>query len=161
MKVKLPNNVASTQDLTSLLIEIREYSKWYYHESIKKRVNAKRSSESPALSPAAIDLLRDWKSRTEISNQSLEELIKTLEDYCTSAPGITITLAATPSSSLKNALVSWCRENISPDILVAFKFNATILGGMVVKYGSRVFDWSFRRQIMEKRQAFPEILRRV
>lgn len=161
MKVKLPASIASSQDLTGLLVEIRSYSSWYYHESIKKRVNVKHSFESPTMSPAAIELLRNWKTKQQISNQSLDELVKTLEQYNSSAPNITITLAATPSSSLKTALVSWCRENIAPDILVTFKFNATILGGMVVKYGSHVFDWSFRRQIMEKRQLFPEVLRRV
>ena len=53
-----------------------------------------------------------------------------------------------------------CRP-VAPDVLVNFQFNATILGGMVVRYGSHVYDWSFRRQILAKRDTFPEVLRRV
>jgi len=161
MKLKLPGSIASSQDLTALLIEIREYSHWFAHESIKKRVDAKHSSATPTMSTGAMELLRDWKIKHQISQQSLDELVKTLEDYCKTAPSLTITLAMSPTSSLKTALVTWCRENIAPDVLVAFRFNATILGGLVVHFGSHVFDWSFRRQILANREFFPEVLRRV
>lgn len=161
MKLKLPSGVASSQDLVSLTMEIREYARWYEHESIKQQVDSKYTAASPVLSSDAIELLRDWKTDQQISSQSLDTLIKTLEKYATDSASITITLAALPTSSLKTALVNWCRENIAPDILVSFKFNSNILGGMVVQYGSHVFDWSFKRKIMENRQIFPEVLRRV
>ncbi len=161
MKLKLPGSVASSQDLTALLIEIREYARWFAHESIKKRVDVKHSSQSPIMSSGAMGLLREWKAKQQIDQKSLDLLIATLEEYDKTAPSITITLAATPTSSLKTSLVAWCRENVAPDILVAFRFNATILGGMVIGYGSHVFDWSFRRQLLENRKLFPEVLRRV
>lgn len=161
MKLKLPGSVASSQDLTALLIEIREYARWFAHESIKKRVDVKNSSQSPIMSSGAMELLREWKAKQQIDQKSLDLLIATLEEYDKNAPSITITLATTPTSSLKTSLVTWCRENVAPDILVAFRFNATILGGMVVGYGSHVFDWSFRRQLLENRKLFPEVLRRV
>jgi len=161
MKLKLPPSVASTQDLAALTMEIREYSKWYAHEEIKKRVSAKHSSESPVLSNGASELLREWKSAQQINRQSLDLLISTLEDYSKNSPSITITLAATPSSGIKTSLVSWCRENLAPGIMVSFQFNATLLGGLVVRHGSHVYDWSFRRQILAARNKFPEVLRSV
>lgn len=161
MKLKLPPSIASAQDLTSLIIEIREYAKWYAHEEIKKRVDVKHHSESPVLSKGASELLREWKSSQQINRQSLDLLISTLEDYGKNAPSITITLAATPSSGIKTSLVAWCRENLSPGIMVSFQFNATILGGLVVRHGSHVYDWSFRKQILAARNNFPEILRSV
>jgi F0F1-type ATP synthase delta subunit len=91
----------------------------------------------------------------------LDKLIETLEDYGTSAPIITITLAAPAPNSLKKTLIDWCRKNIAPNALIDFRFNATMLGGMVVQYGSRIYDWSFRRQILAARDKFPEILRNV
>jgi hypothetical protein len=161
MKFKLPSSVASSQDLALLIIEIHEYARWFAHESIKKKIDAKDASESPVMSGSAIELLRDWKADQQISQQGLEMLIKTLEDYAVNSPAMTITLAALPTSSLKTVLVNWCRENIAPNILVSFKFNSNLLGGMVVQYGSHVFDWSFKRKIMENCEIFPEVLRHV
>lgn len=155
MKLKLPASVASSQDLTALLLEMREYAMWAAHEAIKKRVNPKHISPAYELSPAGKDLLR------EAPSDDVDGLIKTLEGYAASAPSITFTLADTPPGSLKTQLVSWCRENIAPDVLVTFRYNSTLLGGMVVRYGSRVFDWSFKRQIFASRTKFPEVLRRV
>lgn len=161
MKFKLPDSVASSQDLTSLIREVREYSRWFTHESIKKRVNAKHTSEPPIISAGATDVLQAWESKKPLSLNTLAELIDTLNEYCDDAPSITITLAAPPTGSIKTTLVAWCRENIAPNILVSFRFNSTLLGGMVVRYGSRIFDWSFRRQILAARDKFPEVLRRV
>jgi hypothetical protein len=161
MKLKLPGNVASSQDLTELILEVRNYSSWFAHESVKKQVDVSNSSPSPILSTGTIELLRDWKTSQQISSESLEMLIKLLEDFATNPRLMTITLAGLPTNSLKISLVNWCRENIAPDILVSFKLNSNLLGGMVVQYGSHVFDWSFKRKILENRGIFPEVLRSV
>lgn len=161
MKLKLPDSVSSSQDLTSLQLEIREYARWFAHDAMKKRVSGKGASDSPDLSVAANDILRSLGSKTALTQHDLDELIKTLDTYKRSASTLTITLAAPPTNDIKKTLVGWCRENIAPDVLVTFQFNSTLLGGMVVRYGSRVFDWSFRRQILAARANFPEVLRRV
>lgn len=161
MKFRLPDSVASSQDLTALLIEVREYARWFAHESIKRRVDITHASTQPALSPATTELIRTQEAKSKLTQQGLDGLIKTLESYSRTAPSITLTLAALPTLSIKSTLVAWCRDNIAPDILVSFRLNTTLLGGMVVQYGSRVFDWSFRRQILSTRDRFPEVLRSV
>ncbi len=161
MKLKLPDSVASSQDLTALLLEVRTYARWFTHESIKKRVDVKHSSEPPTLSLATTELIRAWETKKALDSQSLDGLIEALEAYADTARSITITLSAPPTNGLKATLVAWCRANIAPNILVTFQFNATLMGGMVVRYGSRVFDWSFRRQLLAARDRFPEVLRRV
>ncbi|HET8883890.1 MAG TPA: F0F1 ATP synthase subunit delta [Candidatus Saccharimonadales bacterium] len=161
MKLSLPSSVASSQDLTALLLEVRDYARWVAHESIKKRVDTKGASEPPILSPALTELLRGQGFKKPLDRQNLDELIKALEKYHATAPSITLTLAAPPTSDIKKTLVTWCRENIAPNILVTFQFNTTLLGGMVVRHGSHIFDWSFRRQILAARNQFPEVLRRV
>jgi F0F1-type ATP synthase delta subunit len=44
---------------------------------------------------------------------------------------------------------------------VNFNYNRSLLGGMVVRAGSRVFDWSFRRQIIGAEEKFTEVFHRV
>lgn len=161
MKFKLDETISSLQDLRGLILEIHEYERWFSHNAIKKRVHVHTVSVTPDLTPAARTVIREWNTGKELTVKSLDELIKTLEDYSRKAPSITITLAALPSAGIKKILVGWCRDNIAPSILVDFQFNSTLLGGLVVRSGSHVFDWSFRRQILAEREKFPEVLRRV
>jgi hypothetical protein len=161
MKLKLDDSVSSPQDLQALIGEVREYARWFSHNAVKRQLHAKSTTEQPELSPGAEALLRSWGAGTPLSQKSLDTLIAALVDFAASAPVVTITLAAPVSGSLKKSLVAWCRQNIAPVVLVNFQFNATLLGGMVVRYASHIFDWSFRRQILDNRAAFPEVLRRV
>jgi len=161
VKLKLDETVSSLQDLRGLVMEIREYAKWHNHNAIKKRVHVRTAAKEPDMTVAAHNVLREWSAGKELTPKSLDELISTLEDYGRKAPTITITLAALPSAGMKKQLVAWCRDNISPNVMVDFQFNSTLLGGMVVRSSSHVFDWSFRRQILAERNKFPELLRRV
>ncbi len=160
---KLPDTVASAQDLTALILEIKSYTKWYLHEMIKLRVSHKKNGakDEPELSPAASELLREFSKQNPMTRQSLESLIKTLEDYSKHAPVVLFTLAAPVTAGVKKTLVGWCRNNIADNVLVSFQHNSTILGGMVMRYKSRVFDWSFRREILANAHTFPEVLKRV
>lgn len=161
MKVQLPNTVSSLQDLNALTLEIRGYGKWFAANAIKERVHAKNATPPPALSPGALELIRAASGKKLLSATELDKLIDDLETAKKTAPTITITLAAPATGDVKQKLVASCREHIASDALVNFKFNATILGGMVISYGSHVFDWSFRRQILANRAHFTEVLRSV
>lgn len=157
----LPPSVSSAQDLTSLTLEVRSYAKWYSQYATAAKVKAKYKEEQPELSPTATELIRAWGKQSPLSQKSLDELIKTLEQTASHAPVMTITLAAPATTEVKRALVDWCRTNIHQDILVTFRFNSTILGGMVVRFGSKIYDWSFRRTILNERQKFGEMVTNV
>lgn len=162
MKIKLPDSVSSTQDLKAVILEIRGYARWLSQASVKMKASGANSyGKAPAVSEAAAKLINDWAKDSQLSQKSMDELIVALEDFEATAPSMTITLAAPVPNSLRQTLISWCRTNINPSILVNFKFNSTIGGGMVVTCGSHVFDWSFRRQILAAREKFPEVLRNV
>ncbi len=160
-KLILPDTVASPQDLLIATREVQSYAKWYSHEIIRQRVSKKSGTPQPVLSESARKIIYDWNEISAISNRSLMALIATLESYAKNTNTITITLAAPATNPIKLTLVTWCRENISPGVFVSFKFNSTLLGGMVVRSGSRVFDWSFKRQLLAASANFPEVLRRV
>jgi hypothetical protein len=161
MKHALPESVVSPQDLTALIQDLHAYARWFSHASVRKRVTGGKTADPPEISGAAELLLKSWMSKGELTAQQLDNMIEDLEYFRETSPVVKITLAAPPSSALRKTLATWCRENIAPNALVSFAFNATLLGGMVVIYGSQIFDWSFRRQILTNRQRFPEILRNV
>lgn len=153
----LPDTVSSEQDLNGLVVEIHECLKWLSHETVKKQSGAENASPMPNISPAAQELIKRHGSNQE----DLETIINQLETLRRKSRIITITLAAPATGSIKKTLVSWAREQIAPDVLVNFSFNRAILGGMVVRAGSRVFDWSFRRKILAADGKFPEAFRNV
>jgi len=162
MKLSMPPEVISQQDLKGLISEVQQYAKWFAHTSVKMRYDkAAGNDDQPAVSPAATQLLNDRAGDGQLTQKSLDELISELKYLEAQTAYLTIILAAPVSNKLKQTLSDWCRTNIDPNILVNFKFNGTILGGMVMVHKSRIFDWSFRRQILSNRAKFPEILRNV
>ena len=161
MKLSLPSSISSDGMLTGLLLEVREYTKWFSQYSVAARVKANFASPQPELSPVAAELIRSWAKDSTLSQQSLDQLITELEQIKNTAPVMTITLAAPATAEVKQSLVTWCRANIDANILVNFRFNSTLLGGMVVRFGSHIHDWSFRRVILGERHRWSEILGRV
>lgn len=158
MKLRIPDSVASAQDLASVLMDVHAYAKWASRELIKQKVAGKSAGAQPAISPEASDIIRTWSDGKPLTQTSIDGLVKALEDYKKSAPVITITLAAVPSGELKSKLVAWCRKELAPGVLVSFRLNRNILGGLVVAYGSHIHDWSFRRKLLETDKPFSEVL---
>src|SRR3954467_5865609 len=120
----MPDTVASPQDLQSLTLEVHEYARWFAHAAVKNRLDAGKASEPPTLSAGASSVLREWQGKEELTGESLDKLIVALEEFSDKAPLIGITLAAPPVAGLKKTLVSWCRQNVSQDVLVTFDFNS-------------------------------------
>jgi hypothetical protein len=161
MKLNLQNEVTSLQDLKSVILEIEKCAGWLSQNQVKAKVSGKTEQKTPTISQAADDLIKQWHAGQPVTAKSLDELAKALKDFGSIAPRMTITLAAPAPATLKKELVGWCRKNLDPQILVDFKFNSTMLGGMAVQYGSHLYDWSFRRQILAGKDKFAEVLRRV
>lgn len=161
MKLTLPDSVASAQDLATILGDVHTYAKWASRELIKQKVSGKSTGPHPEISSDASAIIRAWSSGKALTQTNIDSLVKALEDYKKAAPTITITLAAVPSGEVKAKLVAWCRKEIAQDVLVSFRLNRNILGGMVVAYGSHIHDWSFRRKLLEAPKPFHEVLAHV
>lgn len=159
---KLPSSICTPTDLAALIFEIKEYSRWYEHEYIKRRAGAASPvSSQPVLSATTAEFLRTIAAGGTLQPAQIEAATVELEHRKRSAPTATITLAAPPTESVKKTLTAWCRKELSDEILVSFDFNRTLLGGMVVRYGSHVHDWSLKRQLLTAKTSFAEVLARV
>lgn len=162
MKSNLPASIVSAQDLTMVIREIQDYTAWATHEIIKQKAGSRRPlAPAPELSLAATELISAWGKTKGTSADSYRQLTEALERIAKSAPTITVTLAGPAPQPLKEQIVGWCRNNLSGNILVTFKFNRTILGGMVVRAGSHIYDWSLHRKLHDNGAAFTEVLSRV
>lgn len=161
MNLVIPDSIASRQDLSAVTREIHTYAAWASRELIKQKVVGKAAGTQPAISQEANAVLRSWMYGKPMTKTKLDELTKALEIYARTAPSVTITLAGVPAGETKTKLVAWCRRELRPNILVSFRLNRAILGGMVVAYGSHIHDWSFRRKLLETTTSFSQVLERV
>lgn len=161
MKKPLSEAIISPQDLTAAMLEVREYARWFNQATIRQKLKAGEPVDPPGASPAVVDLLKAWAADKPLDAKRLDDLLDELADWQDRAPHVKLTLAAPAPTPVRRDLAAWCRTNIDPEALLSFNFNATLLGGMVISCGSHIFDWSFRRQILESRGKFPEVLRRV
>lgn len=162
MKSNLPASIVSAQDLTMVIREIQDYTAWATHETIKQKATSSRTvAQAPELSEGATQLVTAWGNNKGATADSYRQLIEVLERIAKQAPTITITLAAPAPKTVKEHLVAWCRANLSDTVLVTFKFNRTLLGGMVVRAGSHIFDWSLHRKLMDNGRSFTEVLKHV
>lgn len=162
MKIKLPASIVSAQDLTLVIREIQEYTAWATHETIKHKTGTKKPmTAQPELSPAALQIVNEWGRAQGSSADSYRQLTEALERDLRTASTITITLAGPAPQHVKENIVSWCRTTLSDKVLVTFQYNRTLLGGMVVRAGSKIFDWSLHRQLMNHGREFTEVLKNV
>ena len=161
MNLKLASQVVSSEDLKALMNEITDYAKWYRHNEIKMRVTKKLAEGKPVLSEPAADMLAQITKHGALSADMIDALLKELNVQFRTMPRVRITLAAMPSNAVKHKLAGWCRDNISPVLLIDFRYNAAILGGMVINLGSRTFDWSFRSRLLASQDKLGEAFSRV
>lgn len=161
---RLPGTIASIADLQAVILDVRAYEQWLMQTSVRHNLAIKKKTQlaEPQLSPAAKDTIRAWQmTQGAETAKSMQQLAKMLEQEKTRARSMTIVLAAPATNTLKTTLIDWCRANIDDRVFVNFEFQSSLLGGMVVRCGSKIHDWSFRSQILASRNQFPEVLRRV
>ncbi len=159
--INLPASIVTPQDISRLELELTGFIDWFQHNSIKQQMHVSKGTAMPGLSRESVELIRQSSVDGSLTQEGIESLHQSIIRIRQHAPTMSVTLAAPAGTQLKQQLVTWCRTEIRPDILIDFRFNATILGGMVVRYGSHVFDWSWRRAVLNNRSTFAKELRRV
>lgn len=154
----LPSTISSPQDLSLLILDVKKYAKWYLQYYTAQKAKTKYAELQPEISKIASELIISWDKQAPLTPTNLEDRIKSLEKTARTAPVINITLASPPSQEIKKTIADWCRSNLSPDILISFQFNSTILGGMILRTGSKIYDWSFRTKIINAKKSFSEVI---
>ena len=157
MSIVLPATVASRQDVARLRTEVERYRAWIrqYKNALKRDI--RYQNEQPALSDAATILIRQWLE----ANQTLDALVDELARLTKTAPSITLTLAGPAPASVQAQLVGWARSRLSEQMLVEFRWNAQILGGIVARTDTSIYDWSHRQLLMASREKLVERLLHV
>lgn len=159
MKLQLPVDVYSPDQVGLLVQELRALLGKRRDLIAQARITG-RADPFPSLSSTLETLL---KTSTIIPDDlsSLEELIKQLEDLRVAAPMVHLTLAAMPNRTLIRQLTVWFRDQIHPNTLLTFVMRRDVGGGVIVRAGSSIYDFSFRGQILRHKDRISEIFASV
>lgn len=155
MSVKLPADVHTPDQLSATVLDVRAYNA-AMHDSIVRGHISHTKPEPPSIS----ELLSTLISGNNIDLQdsrALDELAKELERLLTKAPVAHITLAALPGRGLRREITQWFRTNIDPHMLLTFTARGDLGAGLVLQTGSRLYDFTFRRRILDNKKRIAEI----
>ena len=154
----LPPTVYSPQLLESVIYDIERYLDWYRQSSIQKRVGA-RTVEEPTHSAETVLVIEAWLNGKAATLESLEALLAHLRSL--KLAQVHIMLAALPNRAQREALVTWFRTNVGPHLLLSFVADRNLGGGVVIRTPNRVFDYTWKQQLIAGRDKLAEILKRV
>jgi hypothetical protein len=156
---ELPAAVYSPQLLESVIYDIERYLDWYRQSQIQKRVHAPHPSEEPTHSAETVLVIEAWLAGKPATVETLEKLIAHLRGL--KLPQVHLMLAALPNRAQREALVSWFRNNVGTGLLLSFVADRNLGGGVVVRTPNRVFDFTWKQQLIAGRGKLAEILKRV
>jgi hypothetical protein len=155
---QLPPAVYSPALVESVMYDIQYYLDWVRQNKIRKTVGAK-AKEEPTHSAETAVVINAWLAGKPATIESLEALHDALRDI--KLPQVHIMLAALPNRAQREALVNWFRTNVSPSLLLSFVADRNLGGGLVVRTPNRVFDYTWKQQLIAGRSKLAEILHRV
>jgi hypothetical protein len=150
----LPDNIQSPEQIEAALLDLSRLSDWLRRKTIKE---GQLDEELATRAQAILAPIEQSAWTLEL----VDEVSKRLESLKSTAPLVRITLPGLPSPKLRAELVGWLRREINPNILVSFSFNRLLAGGMVIRAGSKIYDFSFSGALLKQRSRLAEMIHGV
>lgn len=149
----LPADVHSPDQVSELIMELRSYIDGLRDAALRNRAQA---SGKPSDAPGVSAMLKKVFENA-IDTMTPEEMLHELEELLLRAPVAHLMLAATPAEQLTRQLVVWFRIEIHPQLLLTLSTRRDIGGGGVLRVGSSIYDFSFRRRILDNKKRLTEL----
>jgi hypothetical protein len=154
----LPAAIYSPQLLESVIYDLQVYVDWIRQNEIRTRVGTHLKDE-PNHSDETVLVIEAWQKGEAPTIDSIQALITHLRNL--KLPQVHITLAALPNHAQRQTLVEWFRSNATQQLLVSFVADRNMGGGVVIRTPNRVFDYSWRQELVAGRDKLAEIVRHV
>ena len=160
MALELPEALYAPEQLKACTFEVDRVLGWRRRQDIKRRAGVAETAPDFVISRELAGLVGSLEEVAAMSVAQLEAIQTQLQKWL-AQPVTHVTFAVPPTVSTKLAVVSWFRAQVDPTALVKFHVNGNIVGGMVVRTPGKIFDFSFRKQLVKRKSLIPEILKRV
>lgn len=160
MTFKLPLWLYSPRQIDAISFEIDGYLEWLREEAVRAQAVTKASAPSP-ISAEVLHFLELFTDNNSADPGEAEKALVYLRELKQTAPLIHITLPTFATSTVKESIVAWFRNETAPHTLITFTVDSSLLGGIVVRTPNNIYDYSFAHRLIAERGRFPEIVRRV
>lgn len=160
MTLRLPVDLYSADQLSTIIIELRNYVGDLHDFSVRKKLGKDHTEEPPHISALLLAVLHGADAK-QGDLAAAEELLKELQSVRKQAPVVHITLPDLPNRTLKRQFTVWFRSEISPCTLLTFAMRSDIGGGAIIQAGSHIYDFSLKAQILNNRARISEIYQNV
>jgi len=142
----LPTSVVGPGEINRLLRELAALDDFFLSA-------AARAAGTP-LPPPRVTFMLEQAARDNkfnlLEEAHRDELKTRLQSVLERAPVVHISLAAEPSPRITDAILSWLRANIHPNILVVIGLQPTIAAGAELRTGNQIFDMSLRTHLQKQ-----------
>lgn len=142
----LPTTIYSPEQLNGLIMELRRY--------IDAERDASHRSDHGG-KPHTSSALKSVFEST--SDAPAEQVLNELEALVKNAPTVHVITAGMPGRKLRQQLVNWFRSEIHEHALLFFTERRDIGGGIIIRAGSHVYDFSIKRKILDNKHRITEI----
>ncbi len=96
-----------------------------------------------------------------VESKGPNEVIKEARKLIKRAPLFDLFLSNYPYDSFTKEVGAWFRDNIDPECLLDIKVRRNIGGGAILVSKNKIFDMSFRPQLLDSKDKIAEVVRRV
>lgn len=155
MNVRIPLDVYSPDQLSSLVAELQTYRSQLRDLAVRAKATNTKQTKTPEVSGVLTSFLRN--SGVKDDDKELETLQHELQNTLKNAPVMHVTLAAPAGQTLKRQLTVWFRTQIHEHSLVTFTARSDIGGGIMLQAGSHFYDYSFKDHIITNKARLTEI----
>lgn len=145
-KIKLPLFIRSHEQIYFYIQELNRY-----RSSIPEKSKGNRD---PFYS-----YLIGLSETEEITPELIEKVLELFKQIKSNAPRFHVTLADYPETEMRNKITGWFRRNIHPYSLVSFRYDRSLVGGIVVRGRNKIFDFSFRNKLQRAKLKPVDVLK--
>lgn len=153
MDLRLPNLIASRQDITKVNRELRIFLDMVTQSVLRH--------DNPIQYPAISAYLRALATDNQIDlrdEKACQELLNKLEILKLKSPTVRISFPAEPDQVVLQKLVAWFRKEIDPKIVIQVGLQPTIAAGIVLRTPNHQFDFSLRQRLYKETDKLKEAL---
>lgn len=150
----LPLSVVEPGDIRKMSRELEGVDEFLRQARLRK-------PGSPVTAPKTtknLDSFLDLNGITVLDDTERARAAKLLEQILADAPVIHISFAAEPSSAFMAKIMTWLRQNVHPFVLVQIGLQPSIAAGCTVRTENKVFDFSMRQYLLEKRDLLTQAI---
>jgi F0F1-type ATP synthase delta subunit len=159
VNLNLPIDLYSIDQLSAVIIELRNYIGDLHDRNVRKKLSKDHSEALPQISALLLGVLHGAETR-QGDLAAAEKTLKALQDLRNNAPTIRVALPDIPDRTLKRQFTVWFRTQINPTTLLSFALRTDIGGGAIIQSGSHVYDFSLKAKIINNREQIYEIYKR-